>query len=192
MPLPSVRTAVVGASGYSGQELLRYLARHPHFEVVVVTSRQQAGERLARTVPGLPSRLAGLSFTDLAPSPELAEKADLFFLALPHGAAAPYAIELRKAGKRVIDLSADFRLKDPALYQEFYGAPHPAPDLLPEAVYGLPEIHRAVLKGAQFIAAPGCFPHQHYFAIGSHPSGWSNRSDQHRHYVSFWRLRGGP
>ena len=158
VPLPSVRTAVVGASGYSGQELLRYLARHPAFEVVVVTSRQQAGERLDQSVAGLPAKMCGLTFSDVAPGPELAALADLFFLALPHGTAAPYAVALRKEGKRVVDLSADFRLKDPALYQEFYGAPHPAPELLAEAVYGLPELYRDALSSAQLVAAPGCFP----------------------------------
>jgi N-acetyl-gamma-glutamyl-phosphate reductase len=153
-----VRTAVVGASGYSGQELLRYLARHPAFQVVAITSRQQAGERLDQSLAGLPAKMGELVFTDAAPGPELAALADLFFLALPHGTAAPYAVALRKAGKRVVDLSADFRLKDPALYEEFYGAPHPAPELLNEAVYGLPEIHRDALASAQLVAAPGCFP----------------------------------
>jgi N-acetyl-gamma-glutamyl-phosphate reductase len=156
--LNPVRTAVVGASGYSGQELLRYLARHPAFRLTIVTSRQQAGEPLARSVFGLPAELGELKFIDLAPGPELAEKADLYFLALPHGAAAPYAVALRAAGKTVVDLSADFRTKDPAVYREFYSHDHPAPALLKEAVYGLPELHRAALKTAQLIAAPGCFP----------------------------------
>jgi N-acetyl-gamma-glutamyl-phosphate reductase len=152
------RTAVVGASGYSGQELLRYLARHPAFEIVLVTSRQQAGEPLGKHVSGLPKKLAALTFTDAAPDAALAEKADLFFLAVPHGTAAPYAVALRRAGKTVIDLSADFRTTDPAIYKAFYDHDHPAPELLGEAVYGLPEIHRARLKSAKLIAAPGCFP----------------------------------
>jgi N-acetyl-gamma-glutamyl-phosphate reductase len=152
------RTAVVGASGYSGQELLRYLARHPAFEIVLVTSRQQAGEPLGKHVPGLPKKLAALTFTDAAPDADLAEKADLFFLAVPHGTAAPYAVALRRAGKTVVDLSADFRTIDPAIYKDFYDHDHPAPELLGEAVYGLPEIHRARLKSAKLIAAPGCFP----------------------------------
>jgi N-acetyl-gamma-glutamyl-phosphate reductase len=153
-----IRTAVIGASGYSGQELLRYLARHPQFELVLVTSRQQAGEPLAKHVSGLPKKLAALTFTDAGPDAALAEKADLFFLAVPHGTAAPYVVALRKAGKTVVDLSADFRTTDPAAYQEFYDHEHPAPHLLGEAVYGLPEIHRAQLKTTKLVAAPGCFP----------------------------------
>jgi N-acetyl-gamma-glutamyl-phosphate reductase len=153
-----IRTAVIGASGYSGQELLRYLARHPSFELVLVTSRQQAGETVGKHVSGLPKKLAALTFTDAAPDAALAEKADLFFLAVPHGTAAPYAVALRKAGKKVVDLSADFRTTDPLAYKEFYDHDQPAPELLDEAVYGLPEIHRARLKAAKLIAAPGCFP----------------------------------
>ena len=156
--LQSVRTAVVGASGYSGQELLRYLARHPVFRLAIVTSRQSAGEPLSKSVHGLPRELGALTFVDSAPDAKLAEQADLFFLAVPHGTAAPYAVALRKAGKTVVDLSADFRTTDPAIYKEFYGHDHPAPELLPEAVYGIPEIHRDRLKSARLIAAPGCFP----------------------------------
>ncbi len=156
--MQSVRTAVVGASGYSGQELLRYLARHPIFKLSVVTSRQMAGQKLSRALAGLPKEIGDLAFIDAAPDPALAAQADLFFLALPHGAAAPYAVALLEAGKRVVDLSADFRTTDPAVYHEFYGHEHPAPKLLREAVYGLPEIHRARLKGAKLVASPGCFP----------------------------------
>ncbi len=152
------RTAVIGASGYSGQELLQWLARHPVFEITLVTSRQHAGEPLSAQVSGLPKKLAGLKFVDVAPEGDWAEQADLFFLALPHGTAAPYAVALRAKGKKVVDLSADFRTTNPAAYQEFYGQEHPAPALLAEAVYGLPELHRERLKSAQLIAAPGCFP----------------------------------
>ena len=133
-----IRTAVIGASGYSGQELLRYLARHPQFELVLVTSRQQAGEPLGQYVSGLPKKLAALKFTDAAPNAALAKKAELFFLAVPHGTAAPFSVALRRAGKTVVDLSADFRTTDPAAYKEFYDHDHPAPKLLKEAVYGLP------------------------------------------------------
>ena len=122
-----IRTAVIGASGYSGQELLRYLARHPQFGLVLVTSRQQAGETLGRYVAGLPKKLAALKFSDAAPDAALAKKADLFFLAVPHGTAAPFAVALRKAGRTVVDLSADFRTTDPAAYREFYDHDHPAP-----------------------------------------------------------------
>jgi N-acetyl-gamma-glutamyl-phosphate reductase len=154
----SVRTAVVGASGYSGQELLRRLARHPVFKLALVTSRQAAGQKLAQTLAGLPREAGDLTFVDAGPEAALAEKADLFFLALPHGAAAPYVVALRKAGRRVVDLSADFRTADPAVYREFYGQEHPAPELLGEAVYGLPELHRERLATAGLIASPGCFP----------------------------------
>ncbi|HUB66131.1 MAG TPA: N-acetyl-gamma-glutamyl-phosphate reductase [Candidatus Methylacidiphilales bacterium] len=158
LQLQPVRTAVIGASGYSGQELLHYLARHPAFRLVLVTSRQYAGEPLSRSIHGLPRELGAVTFTDAAPDFALAGQADLFFLALPHGAAAPYAVVLREAGKLVVDLSADFRTSDPAVYREFYGQDHPAPSLLAESVYGLPEIHRTRLKSARLIAAPGCFP----------------------------------
>jgi N-acetyl-gamma-glutamyl-phosphate reductase len=156
--LQSVRTAVVGASGYSGQELLRYLSGHPVFRLGLVTSRQNAGQPLSQFVHGLPRELGALTFVDAAPDFALAEQADLFFLAVPHGTAAPYAVALREAGKTVVDLSADFRTTDPAIYREFYDQDHPAPALLAEAVYGLPEIHRERLKSARLIAAPGCFP----------------------------------
>jgi len=156
--LQSVPTAVIGASGYSGQELLRYLARHPVFRLGLVTSRQNANQPLSQFVHGLPRELGALTFVDAAPDFELAKQADLFFLALPHGTAAPYVVALREAGKTVVDLSADFRTTDPDVYREFYGQDHPAPALLAEAVYGLPEIHRERLKSARLIAAPGCFP----------------------------------
>ena len=156
--MQSVRTAVVGASGYSGQELLRYLARHPVFKLVLVTSRASAGQPLSQFVHGLPREVGALTFVDAAPDFALAELADLFFLALPHGTAAPYVVVLREAGKTVVDLSADFRTTDPAIYKEFYGHDHPAPSLLTEAVYGIPEIHRERLRTAKLIAAPGCFP----------------------------------
>ena len=156
--LQSVRTAVVGASGYSGQELLNYLSRHPVFRLCLVTSRQNAGQPLSKFVHGLPRELGALTFVDGGPDFALADQADLFFLAVPHGTAAPYAVALREAGKTVVDLSADFRTTDPAVYEEFYNQVHPAPALLPEAVYGIPEIHRERLKSAQLIAAPGCYP----------------------------------
>jgi N-acetyl-gamma-glutamyl-phosphate reductase len=156
--LQPVRTAVIGASGYSGQELLRYLARHPVFKICLVTSRQNAGQPLSHFVHGLPREVGSLVFVDAAPDFALAAKADLFFLAVPHGTAVPYVVALREAGKTVVDLSADFRTTDPAVYKEFYGHDHPAPELLPQAVYAIPEIHRDQLKSAKLIAAPGCFP----------------------------------
>jgi N-acetyl-gamma-glutamyl-phosphate reductase len=156
--LKSVRTAVVGASGYSGQELLHYLARHPVFQLCLVTSRQNAGQPLSHFVHGLPKSLGALTFVDAAPGFELAQEADLFFLAVPHGTAAPFAVAVREAGKTVVDLSADFRTTDPAVYKDFYDHDHPAPALLNEAVYGIPEVHRDRLKSAKLVAAPGCYP----------------------------------
>jgi N-acetyl-gamma-glutamyl-phosphate reductase len=156
--LQSVRTAVVGASGYSGQELLHYLARHPVFKLELVAAKSTAGQKLAQIVHGLPKKLAALEIIDATADYNFAQRAEVFFLAVPHGAAAPFAVALREAGKMVVDLSADFRTTDPAGYKEFYGEDHPAPALLKEAVYGIPEIHRARLKSAKLIAAPGCFP----------------------------------
>jgi N-acetyl-gamma-glutamyl-phosphate reductase len=152
----SLHVAVVGASGYSGEELVRLLARHPHAQLKTVTSRQFAGQTVGSVVPGL-AGTENLVFENLSPS-QVGSGVDLVFLALPHGVAAEYAVPLRQAGIKVVDLSADFRLKDPAIYQEFYGKEHPAPALLKESVYGLPELHRAELKTCDLIASPGCYP----------------------------------
>jgi N-acetyl-gamma-glutamyl-phosphate reductase len=155
--LKSVRTAVVGASGYIGQELLHYLARHPAFDLKVVVAKSTAGKKLSELVHGLPKELAELTILDSGADFGFADQADLFFLAVPHGTAVPYAVALREAGKTVVDLSADFRT-DSAAYREFYDHDHPAPSLLKEAIYGLPEIHRSELKAAKLIASPGCYP----------------------------------
>ncbi len=157
--MKTVKIAVIGASGYTGLELLRLLISHPHTELSCVTSRQNAGRRIGDLFPrfnGAPA--ADLKF--IAPEPEaiVATGAEVAFLALPHGVAAGYASSLLTKGLRVIDLSADFRLDDAEVYKEFYDSEHPAPELLKEAVYGLPEIHRADVIGARLIAAPGCYP----------------------------------
>lgn len=136
--------------------MVRILLRHPGIELTAVTSRQQAGQRLD-TVYGLGPGVTELTFADTAAT-ELAPLADVFFLALPHGLAPEFALPLREAGRQVFDLSADFRLKNPALYQEFYGVAHPAPDLLAESVYGLPELNRTALATADLVACPGCYP----------------------------------
>jgi N-acetyl-gamma-glutamyl-phosphate reductase len=151
--------AIVGASGYSGEELVRLLLNHPHADLAAVTSRQYAGQSLARIFPRfahLP-RAQSLRFSE--PKPDLlARQAEVVFLALPHGVAAEYAVPLLQAGCSVIDLSADFRLKSAGVYKEFYGHDHPAPDLLARSVYGLPEIHRDTIRSATLVASPGCYP----------------------------------
>jgi len=152
--------AIVGANGYSGEELCAILARHPYADVVAVTSRQHAGKPAGDVLP----RLAGvgafskLVFTEPSVDTLLASGAEFFFLALPHGLAAGYALPLWMAGKRIIDLSADFRLRDAEVYREFYGEEHPAPSLLKEAVYGLPELHREEIRAAKLVGSAGCYP----------------------------------
>jgi len=154
-----IKSAIVGASGYSGMELLRLLLGHPGVELVAATSRQEAGRPLADVFPrfrGAPG--AELAFMEPDPEAIAATGAQIAFLALPHGVAAEIARALLGRGLKVIDLSADFRLRDAAVYQEYYGHPHPAPDLLAEAVYGLPEIRPDEIKAARLVASPGCYP----------------------------------
>src|SRR5882757_2842137 len=153
------KVAIIGASGYSGEELVRLLLAHPHAELAAVTSRQYAGQTIGQIFPKFANhpRARQLRFSE--PRVELlAKQAPVVFLALPHGVAAEFAIPLLQLGCQVIDLSADFRIKDPAVYKEFYAHDHPAPELLPQAVYGLPEIHRNQIKQSSLIASPGCYP----------------------------------
>ncbi len=150
-----MRVAVVGASGYTGLELLRILLRHPTFEIVAVTSEQRAGRPVGDAFPSLRSRL-DLRF-ESADAAALAGRIDLAFTALPHAASAPTVKALRAAGARVVDLSADFRLRDLTTYAKWY-TDHPAPELLGEAVYGLPEVYREGVRGTSLVAAPGCYP----------------------------------
>ncbi|MSU42127.1 MAG: N-acetyl-gamma-glutamyl-phosphate reductase [Pedosphaera sp.] len=155
----TVKIAIVGASGYSGEELVRLLLAHPRVNLVALTSRQHAGKALAEVLPRFAGHPAAstLRFSD-ASVETLAREAQVVFLALPHGVAAEYARPLLSKGCKVIDLSADFRLKSAAVYQEFYGHAHPAPELLQESVYGLPEIHGTAIRNARLIASPGCYP----------------------------------
>jgi N-acetyl-gamma-glutamyl-phosphate reductase len=153
------KVAIVGASGYSGEELVRLLLSHPHAELSAVTSRQYAGQSLAQIFPKFAHhpRAKALRFSE--PKAELlAKQAQVVFLALPHGVAAEFAVPLLQLGCQVIDLSADFRVRSAAVYKEFYAHDHPAPDLLPQAVYGLPEVYRAAIKQATLVASPGCYP----------------------------------
>jgi N-acetyl-gamma-glutamyl-phosphate reductase len=151
--------AIVGASGYSGEELVRLLLSHPQAELTAVTSRQYAGQTLAQIFPKFAHHpcAKGLRFSE--PKAELlAKQAQIVFLALPHGVAAEYAVPLLQLGCQVIDLSADFRVRNPAVYKDFYAHDHPAPELLAQAVYGLPEVYRAQIQKALLIASPGCYP----------------------------------
>jgi N-acetyl-gamma-glutamyl-phosphate reductase len=153
------KVAIVGASGYSGEELVRLLLSHPHVDLTAVTSRQYAGQGLAQAFPKFANhpRAKELRFSE--PKAELlAKQAQIVFLALPHGVAAEFAVPLHQLGCQVIDLSADFRLKNAEVYKDFYAHDHPAPELLSKAVYGLPEVHRAEIKNASLIASPGCYP----------------------------------
>jgi N-acetyl-gamma-glutamyl-phosphate reductase len=154
-----VRVAIVGASGYSGEELVRLLIHHPRVDLTAVTSRSNAGQTVAQVFPKFAShpKSRALRFSD--PNPELlAKQANIVFLALPHGVAAEFAVPLLQAGATVIDLSADFRLRRPEVYREFYGHEHPAPELLEKAVYGLPEAYRSRIPDSFLIASPGCYP----------------------------------
>lgn len=157
--MKSKRVAVIGASGYSGEELVGLLLRHPHAELTAVTSRQYTGQTLAQVFPKFAGHPLSRTLRFSEPKTEvLARQADVVFLALPHGVAAEYAVPLLEAGCVVIDLSADFRLKSAERYREFYAHDHPAPELLKKAVYGLPEIYREQIKKALLVASPGCYP----------------------------------
>jgi N-acetyl-gamma-glutamyl-phosphate reductase len=153
------KVAIVGASGYSGEELVRLLLHHPHVELTAVTSRQNAGQTVAQVFPKFASHPRAKTLRFTAPDAAvLVKQAEIVFLALPHGVAAEFAVPLLQAGCTVIDLSADFRLKSAEIYKEFYAHEHPAPELLKQSVYGLPEIHREAIRAAQLIASPGCYP----------------------------------
>ena len=147
-----LNVGIIGASGYTGLELVKLLSRHPQARLCFATSRTHAGRTLAELYPGSPK----VSLTD---SREIAfGDVDLIFLCLPHAASAETAAQALEAGVRVVDLSADFRLQDPRCYQSWYEVEHPCPQLLAEAVYGLTEIARSKLPVARLIANPGCYP----------------------------------
>jgi len=152
----SVRVAVLGATGYTGVELLRLLARHPAAGIAFISSEQYRGQRVSEVYPFLGGIVDG---TLRAPEPaDVADASEIVFMAVPHGTAAPIASELLRRGRRVIDLSADFRLRDPAVWARWYGHEHRAPELLGTAVYGLPELYRKRLRTAHLVAVPGCYP----------------------------------
>jgi N-acetyl-gamma-glutamyl-phosphate reductase len=148
-----IPTAIVGVTGYEGANLARLVAHHPHLRLIEATARQDIGLPLGQALPAL----AGLPGAEVRLSDVVLE-AELVFVAAPHGPAGAIAATCRRAGRRVVDLSADFRLPNTDLYTHWYHQPHPAPDLLPTAIYGLTEWHRDAVRGAHLVANPGCFP----------------------------------
>ncbi|NEX21193.1 N-acetyl-gamma-glutamyl-phosphate reductase [Thiorhodococcus mannitoliphagus] len=150
-----IEVGIVGGTGYTGAELLRILARHPGVKIQAITSRSEAGQPVAEMFPHLRGSL-DLCFSE----PDKAElgDCDLVFFATPNGTAMQSTPALLASGVRVIDLAADFRLKDPAVWERWYGMPHQCPALLEEAVYGLPELNREAIRDARLIANPGCYP----------------------------------
>ena len=150
-----IKVGVVGGTGYTGVELLRLLAQHPQVELKAITSRGEAGTPVVDMFPSLRGRVP-LRFSDPATSPLL--DCDVVFFATPNGIAMQQASELLAAGARVIDLAADFRIKDIALWEKWYGMSHASPELVAEAVYGLPEVNREAIREARLVANPGCYP----------------------------------
>jgi N-acetyl-gamma-glutamyl-phosphate reductase len=151
----TIQTAIFGASGYTGQELIRILSGHPRVELAAVTSRRYNGVPVAEVYPSL-SGLTSMKYSNATPD-EIAGRCDVVFLALPHGVSMDIAPVFIKAGKKVIDLSADYRLRDQATYEKWY-AKHASADLFGQAVYGLPELYRQDIKKSRLIANPGCYP----------------------------------
>jgi N-acetyl-gamma-glutamyl-phosphate reductase len=156
-----LKVALLGAAGYTGAELIRLIDLHPELELVYVGARENAGQKLGNVIPALEG-VRGLSDLvleafDEGDAASLRGRVDVAFTALPHAASARLGGALYDAGVQVIDLSADFRLRDLGTYETWYG-PHPRPDLLPKAVYGLPELYARQLEGARLIACPGCYP----------------------------------
>lgn len=153
-----LRVGLVGVTGYTGMELARLLTGHPDMRLTVATSRGEAGKRLGDIYPFL-NKLPGADVRLVEPEPDtLAAACDLAFLAVPHTAATEMAAALLERGLKVVDLSADFRLKDAATYETWYKVGHKRPDLLPEAVYGLPELYAPAIAKARLAANPGCYP----------------------------------
>ena len=150
-----IKVGIVGGTGYTGVELLRLLAQHPEADVRAITSRKDAGTAVADMFPSLRGHCA-LAFAD--PAAARLETCDVVFFATPHGVAMAEARELVTAGVKLIDLAADFRLKDPAVFAQWYGMAHTCPDLLAESVYGLPEVNREAVRRARIVGNPGCYP----------------------------------
>jgi len=152
----NIPVAILGATGYTGSELIRLLDAHPHFEVVHLGAHSQAGKKAAEVLPGLSGKTAAMTLAE-SDAP-LAEEIGLVFTALPHGAAAESVRSALEAGKKVVDLSADFRHKSHDTYKAAYQAEHPCPELFGEAVYGLTEFAREEIAACRLLANPGCYP----------------------------------
>ncbi len=150
-----IKVGVVGGTGYTGVELLRLLALHPAVQLSVITSRSEAGSKVADLFPNLRGYV-DLDFSE--PALSVLAACELVFFATPNGIAMGMAGELLERGVKIIDLAADFRLKDPQLWQKWYGVEHACPDILATAVYGLPEMNREAIARAQLVANPGCYP----------------------------------
>jgi N-acetyl-gamma-glutamyl-phosphate reductase len=150
-----IKVGIVGGTGYTGVELLRLLANHPDVSLEVITSRSEAGMPVSELFPNLRGHV-DLAFSE--PDPDVLAQCDVVFFATPHTVAMALVPELIKRNTRVIDLSADFRLKDQAVWEQWYNTPHTCPELFDIAVYGLPEINREQIKTAQLVAVPGCYP----------------------------------
>ncbi|MCT2529240.1 N-acetyl-gamma-glutamyl-phosphate reductase [SAR92 clade bacterium H921] len=150
-----IKIGIVGGTGYTGAELLRLLSGHPNAELVAITSRSEKGVPVAQLYPNLRG-IVDLAFSD--PDIAVLGQCDLVFFATPHGVAQGTVPEILAAGAKVIDLSADFRIRDIELWEKWYGQTHGAPQLVAEAVYGLPEFNRSAIAGANLVACPGCYP----------------------------------
>lgn len=150
-----IKIGIVGGTGYTGVELLRLLATHPQVQVVQITSRAEAGRQVSELYGNLRGHF-DLAFSE--PDPQQLAECDLVFFATPNGTAMKMVPGLLEAGTRVIDLAADFRLQDPAVWEEWYGMPHACTEILAEAVYGLPELNREQIRSARLVANPGCYP----------------------------------
>jgi N-acetyl-gamma-glutamyl-phosphate reductase len=151
-----IKVGIVGCSGYTAIEAIRLLLRHPHAQIVAATSRQADGSTLSDMHPQLTGRLE-LVVEDLSPE-QIAQRCDVAFCCLPHAASAPIVSRILEGGCKVIDLSADYRLSTPALYEKWYGEKHPDPGRLGQTPYGIPELFLEEIRGAQLVANPGCYP----------------------------------
>lgn len=150
-----IRIGIVGGTGYTGVELMRILALHPVAQIFRVTSRTDAGKRVAEVYPNLRGYVDSVF---VEPNTDVLSGCDVVFFATPNGTAMRMAPDLLDAGVKVIDLAADFRLRDAKCWADWYGEPHACPDLLSEAVYGLPEVNREAIRRAKLVACPGCYP----------------------------------